>query len=109
MKILIVDDHKLFRQGLVRLIKAILPETETLESSNGIEALELLKNVAVELILLDVQMPKMNGMETLKLIKEDKPETKVIMLTQFDEAALVSYCLQLGANAFLLKDCGIDQ
>ncbi len=109
MKILIVDDHKVLRQGLTRLMSAVFPGSEISEASNGIEALELLNNLAVDVVLLDVQMPKLNGPETLKRIKELYPDLKVIMLTQFAEPALVAHCLHLGTNGFLLKDVDIDE
>jgi two-component system response regulator DegU len=103
MKILVVDDHNLVRHGFVRLLELVLPLAEISEASDGQEALEMINSISFDLILLDVQMPKMNGTETLARIKAEKPSMKVIMLTQFDETALVSHCLQLGANAFLLK------
>jgi two-component system response regulator DegU len=109
MKILLVDDHNLIRQGIIRLLKQVFPSSEILEAGNGLETLEILKSTPTDLILLDVQMPKMNGMETLKHIKEKWPQSKVIMLTQFDESALVAYCLQLGANAFLLKNGDVNE
>jgi DNA-binding NarL/FixJ family response regulator len=105
MNILLVDDHTLFRQSLTQQLRSSFPGFEFKEASNGLEALQLLKSACVDLVILDVQMPKMDGITTLKKIKETTPEIKVIMLTQFDERVLVLYCLQLGANSFLLKNC----
>ncbi len=109
MKILIIDDHKLVRHGFVKLLELILPSAEISEAGDGFEALEIIKSSSFDLIILDVQMPRMNGTETLARIKAEKPSSKVIMLTQFDENALVSHCLELGANAFLSKGGDIQE
>lgn len=109
MKILVVDDHQLVRHGFVKLLELIVPAAQIESASDGQEALDILESVSFDLVFLDVQMRKMNGTETLARIKAEKPSTKVIMLTQFDETALVAYCMELGANAFLLKAGNVEE
>src|SRR5258708_3182710 len=100
MKILIVDDRRFIHQGLSKLLGFILPSYEFLESTNGCEALEIAKSIEIDLIILDVSMPGINGIQVLMQIKEIQPSSKVIILTQFDEPALIANCLAMGANAF---------
>jgi DNA-binding NarL/FixJ family response regulator len=75
-----------------------------LEASNGEAALEILKQQQVDLVLLDVQMPIKNGVETFKELKSLNSNTKVIILTMFGEPSLMVYLLKLGVNGLLLKD-----
>jgi DNA-binding NarL/FixJ family response regulator len=75
------------------------------EAANGKEALAILATKRIDLVLLDIQMPEMGGIETLKHIRDKGLQTKVVMLTQYDDQSLIVYLLQLGANGFLLKTC----
>jgi DNA-binding NarL/FixJ family response regulator len=105
IRILIVDDHKLFRRALITLISQFSISLKFHEASNGMEALQVLSKDAIDLVLLDIQMPEMGGIETLKQIRCDGKQTKVVVLTQFDDKSLIVYLLQLGANGFLFKAC----
>ncbi len=79
------------------------------EAANGLEALEFLRDHPTDLILLDIQMPVLGGIETMKKIKELEFKPHVIILTQFDEVALIMHLLQLGVNGFLLKGCNPEE
>lgn len=100
----IVDDQKLFRGGL----KMILAEDPCIdvvfEAGNGRQFLERLKFEPVEVVILDVEMPEMDGIETLKVLHQQYPDVKVIMLTMHDSDRLINHLMQLGACGFLLKD-----
>ncbi len=109
ISLLIVDDHKLFRKSLSSLIRTFDFATTIGEAANGQEALEVLSSNAIDVVLLDVQMPVLNGMETMKRIKELVSRPQVIVLTQFDEQSLITYMLHHGANGFLLKDCSPEE
>jgi DNA-binding NarL/FixJ family response regulator len=87
----------------------MFPDAGISQASNGQNALNILETDSFDLVILDVQMPGMNGPQALAKIKDDYPATKVIMFTQYDNTALVSHCVKLGANAFLLKDGNIDE
>lgn len=103
-RIALVDDQKLFRGGL----KMILSEREdfdvVFEANDGVQFFERLAFEPVDIVVLDVEMPRMDGIETLKKLQELHPEVKVIMLTMHDNDRLINHLMQLGANGFLLKD-----
>lgn len=91
--ILIVDDEKDFRESLSDLIRAW--DYKTLTASGGKEALETLKVKKVDLILMDIKMPEMSGIECLQLIRQQYPETKVVMMTAFSNE--IEKAVNLGA------------
>jgi two-component system, NarL family, response regulator DegU len=109
ISILLVEDHKLVRNALARLIGSFKFPIILHEAVNGQEAIVFLQDNPTDLVLLDIQMPVLGGIETLKKMKELNIGSRVIILTQFDEAALVIYLLRHGANGFLLKDCDPDE
>ncbi|SEI96893.1 two component transcriptional regulator, LuxR family [Propionispira arboris] len=108
--IMIVDDQLLFREGL----KAVLDLEESINVisavGSGKEALlGLDQNATLDLVLLDIRMPEMNGVETVKLIKENYPELKVLMLTTFNDEEYIMEALANGANGYVLKDIEIEK
>lgn len=105
IQILLVDDHTLLRSALRRLISAFAFCRNIYEASNGKEAIAIMSAQEIDLILLDVQMPVLNGLETMKELRHLQKRPKVIVLTQFDEQSLILHMLKLGANGFLLKNC----
>jgi DNA-binding NarL/FixJ family response regulator len=105
IRILLVDDHRLFRSALIRLMQSFKFPVDYFEASNGAEGMALLNTQKIDIVLLDIQMPEMGGIEMLKSIRRDGKQTKIIMLTQFQDQSLIVYLLQLGANGFLLKSC----
>lgn len=104
IRIALVDDQALFRRGL----KMILSEREdfevVFEASDGKQFFERLIFEPVDIVILDVEMPVMDGIETLEKLRNAYPETKVIMLTMHDSDRLINHLMQMGANGFLLKD-----
>jgi len=105
INLLIADDHPIFRKSLVRLISLFNRNFGFFEAGNGLEAIQIIEKEKIDLILLDIQMPKMNGIECLREVKQLSPKTKVIVLTQFDEPSLIVLLVQIGAEGFLLKEC----
>ena len=103
-KVILVDDHKLFRNGL----KFILGEIEGIEviaeASNGKEFLELLKYFNPDLVLMDISMPEMNGVEASKIALENDPNLKILVLSMFGEDAYYNTMIELGVKGFILKD-----
>lgn len=103
-RVLLVEDHKLLRVGL----KSIFNNYETIdiigEAQDGQEAVELTDELKPDIILMDIEMPRMNGIEATKIIKEKHPNIKVIMLTCFSEEKEVQQALAAGANAYIVKD-----
>src|SRR5690554_5188711 len=107
--ILVVDDHPLFRQGVRFFLESIPEITLVKEAGNGIEALQVLTKELIHLVLLDLQMPVMDGVELTQEIKAQLPEVKVLVLTSFAGWEKVYSSLQAGADGYLLKDASPDQ
>ena len=107
-RILLVDDHTLFRSG----IRALLASQEDIdivgEAGEGSEALKLCQILKPDIVLLDLNMPGLSGLEVLKLMLEDSPQQLVIMLTLSEEADDLLKALQLGAKGYLLKNSNVD-
>jgi two-component system nitrate/nitrite response regulator NarL len=102
--ILIVDDHPLFRKGVIQLIQAA-PEFRFIgEAASGSEGIALAHRLHPDMILLDLNMKDMNGVEVLKAIKDEGLDSRVIMLTVSDQAEDLMAALQAGADGYLLKD-----
>ena len=108
IKVLITDDHALFRQG----VKAALSYRTDIEfmgeAENGMQLLNLLKFMKPDVILLDIQMPIMDGIATLPEVRKKLPEVKIIMLTMHNEVSLISKLMGIGANSYLTKDSDSD-
>lgn len=104
IRIALVDDQKLFRGGL-KMILSDRPDFRVIfEADNGKQFFERLAFEPVDVVILDVEMPVMDGIETLEKIRETHPDLRVIMLTMHDSDRLINHLMQLGANGFLLKD-----
>lgn len=104
IRILIVDDHPLFRQG-VRFYLESFPDLDLIgEAQDGADALSFLINGTADIVLMDLQMPGMDGVETTKKIKASWPDTKVLVLTTFNSWEKVYTALKAGASGYILKD-----
>ena len=102
--ILIVDDHPLFRKGVIQLIQAA-PEFRFVgEAAGGREGIQLARQLHPDMILLDLNMKDMNGVEVLKTLKDEGLDSRIIMLTVSDQAEDLMATLQAGADGYLLKD-----
>jgi len=102
--ILIVDDHPLFRKGVIQLIQAT-PEFRFVgEAPSGREGIQLARSLHPDMILLDLNMKDMNGVEVLKTLKDEGLDSRIIMLTVSDQAEDLMAALQAGADGYLLKD-----
>lgn len=105
--IMIVDDQEIVREGL-KMILSLDKEINILgEASNGEELIDLLEKVQSDVILMDVRMPKMDGVEATKIIKEKYENLKVIILTTFNEDEYIFKAIKNGADGYLLKDAGL--
>lgn len=108
IKVVIVDDQRLMRDGL----KTILDLQDNIEvigtASDGNEAIDICKKCTPDVMLMDIRMPGMNGVETTKRIKESYPEVKVLVLTTFDDEEYIIDALNYGATGYMLKDIDGD-
>jgi len=110
MKILIVDDAKLIHFMVKKILTAKeLTDIEYKDAFNGNEAIEIANDFAADLVLLDVVMPEKDGIETLKILKEQHPEFKIIMVSSMGTEDKVSEALELGATAFIQKPFDEDE
>lgn len=108
IKVAVVDDQQLFRQGLISLVKEYGDMEVVTESSNGYEFIESLKRRKPHVVLLDVEMPEMDGAEVTEYLNKKHPEIKIIILTMHDDDQLVFHLAKKGAHGFLLKDSDIE-
>jgi DNA-binding NarL/FixJ family response regulator len=104
MKILIVDDNALVRRGLNYVVKEGFPDADVVEAEGSSAALEGMRAGGVDLALVDVRMPDLDGLELLKAIKAEWSEVPVIMLSTYENAPYVKRALADGASGYLLKD-----
>ncbi len=104
IKVLITDDHALFRAG-VKTSLSHYPDIEFIgEAENGMQLLNLVKFLKPNVILLDIQMPIMDGIATLPEVKKILPNAKIIMLTMNDDVSMISRLMEIGANSYLTKN-----
>ena len=106
-KILVIDDQTIVRQGIISLL-GLAPELQVVaEASNGADIVALVQQHQVDVILMDIQMPVVNGIEALKLLRQAQLPTPVLILTTFDDNQQVLQAMQAGANGYLLKDVAL--
>jgi DNA-binding NarL/FixJ family response regulator len=103
IRVLIADDHPLFRVGLAHALRARGFDVVA-EAENGRNAVDLARTLRPELAVLDVRMPEMDGVEACRLLCAEAPAPHVVMLTTFDEPALVAAAAEAGATAYLSKE-----
>lgn len=109
VKIMIADDQQLIRESL----KIILDSDSDFEVvkvvGSGQEVLDLLKTESVDIILMDVRMPNMSGVDCTRIVKKEYPNIKVIILTTFDDDEYIYDALKYGASGYLLKGCSLEE
>lgn len=103
IKVLIADDHVLYRAGVKTALSSKKDIKVIAEADNGMHLLNMLKMVQPDVILLDIQMPVMDGIGALPEIKKNWPHIKVIMLTMMDDHSMITKLMELGANSYLSK------
>ena len=104
----VVDDQNLFRKGLIGLLDEFNDLSVMLEASNGMELLDKLKSDRPDVILLDIEMPIMDGIETTDHLLQKYPEIKILILTMHNDEEMIIHMVQKGAHGFLLKDNSIE-
>ena len=102
--IALIDDHKLFREGVKRIL-SFEPSFEVVaEADDGLEANEIIKEYQPDIVLMDINMPEMNGIEATKELLQNNPDLKIIILSIHEDESYVSHALQTGAQGYLLKE-----
>lgn len=109
MRILICDDHKIVRDGLRRILQQLGGTTVIGEAGDGSEALNLLKKDRFDILLLDISLPGMSGMEILQTVKAKWPAVNVLMLSMMPQEQYAIIALKLGASGYLTKDTASEE
>ena len=104
IKILIADDHDVVRTGVSQIIGSQPDMDVAGEAASGVEALEKAKKLAPDVILLDIAMPNLSGLEVIRLLKEAVPETGIVILSMHAKESFVHQALSLGSKGYVLKD-----
>lgn len=109
IKLFLVDDHKMIREGLKHFLEN-QPDFEIIaEAENGVDCLNQLESITPDIVLTDLNMPEMDGLELTKAIKEKYPNIKIIALTMMGESQHIKQMLAEGAMGYLLKDCSEEE
>jgi DNA-binding NarL/FixJ family response regulator len=109
IRVLIADDHALFRRGLIMVLEAE-PDIEVVaEAQDGTEVIGKAEEFVPDVLLMDVRMPKLNGIEAARAIRESVPSAKIVMLTVSDEEDDLFDAIKAGANGYLLKEVSIEE
>jgi len=109
LRILLTDDHTLFRQGLRTLLEAQYDMEVVGEAQEGDEAVARAAELQPDLVLMDIGMPGMPSFEAVRRIRKQRPETKVVMLSMYDDEDYLQQSLEAGGSGYLLKDSPADQ
>src|SRR5450432_1286974 len=104
IKVIIADDHALFRAGFKTAVSVKKDVDLIAEADNGMQLLNLLKHIEPDVILLDIQMPIMDGITTLPEIRKLYPQSKVIILSMHNDHSMISKLMEIGANSYLTKN-----
>ena len=109
MKVLVAEDQSMLRDAMCQLL-SFQPDVETvLQAKNGAEAIEVLEKEAVDIAILDVEMPVKTGLEALEWIKQEVPETKVVIVTTFKRPGYFERAVKAGVDAYVLKERSIAE
>lgn len=108
IKILLADDHPLVRSGLIKLLEPYKEFIIVGEAGDGEEAVAMTKKLEPDVVVIDLSMPKLSGVEATKLIRKNFPSTKVLVLTMHDNEEYVYQILKSGAGGYVLKSSGRD-
>jgi len=109
IKIVLAEDHAMFRQALASMLNFETHFNVVGEVGNGRELMTILKSVEPDILLMDIEMPVMNGHEAFHLIRKKHPDLRIIIVSMYDDDGLVSEFISAGARAYLTKDTPIDQ
>ena len=109
IKILLADDHKIIRDGLRSLIEKEKDMAVVAEAENGRDAIKLARQFAPDIVVMDINMPDLNGVDATKLILEESPEVRIIALSIHSSRRFVTRMLRAGAAGYLVKHCAYEE
>jgi len=108
MNIVIADDHAVVRQGYASLLSVMLDDCTTIEAGSGEEACTVYQSAAPDLLILDVNLPGISGIETARRILQRDPEARILFFSMYDEIPLVQQALDTGAKGYITKNSSPD-
>ncbi len=109
LKIFLVEDHHIMRRGLASLLRTEIGADVVGEAKDGITALEQVGECHPDAVLMDISMPRMNGIEATRRIRQKFPRLKILILSMYNNPSLVSQALQAGASGYLLKESMVEE
>lgn len=109
IRILLTDDHTLFRQGIRTLLAAENDMEVVAEAGNASDAVALARQTRPDVVLLDIGMAGMSSFEAARQIRKERPETRLVFLSMYDDEDYVAECVDLGASGYILKESPVDQ
>jgi DNA-binding NarL/FixJ family response regulator len=109
IRVLLADDHKIVRDGLRTLLEKHADIAVLGEAEDGREALQLARKLAPDVVVMDIAMPDLNGIEATRQILSENPGMKIVALSMHSDKRFVSEMLKAGASAYLLKDCAFEE
>ncbi|MGE3799807.1 MAG: response regulator [Candidatus Kapaibacterium sp.] len=109
INVAVVDDHEMFRKGIISILHEVPQFVVTLEAANGQEFLDEVGSVKVDVLLLDLEMPVLGGMETCKLARERYPDLKILILTMHKTPHFMVHMMESGASGYLVKESGPEE
>jgi DNA-binding NarL/FixJ family response regulator len=109
IKILLADDHKIMREGLKSILEKNFDMIVSGEAGNGVEAVDLAKKLNPDIIIMDINMPDLNGIEATKRIITEIPGSRILALSMYADRGFLIKMLKAGAKGYLLKDCASDE
>jgi DNA-binding NarL/FixJ family response regulator len=109
IKVVIADDHLVVREGLMVMLQSTGEIEIVGQAANGREAIRLAEELVPDVVLIDIQMPEVGGIEAIRQIKERMPTTQIVVLSTFDQDEYIYESVQAGAKGYVLKDCGLDE
>ena len=109
MKLIIADDHHIFRKGLVSLVEQIFPAAEIREASNGKEVIAMVKENPPDIVLMDLEMPEMDGIDTTAYLNKRFPAVKILVLTMHENHKFIIRMIKLGVCSYMLKGCDEEE
>lgn len=104
IQIAVVDDHSLFRKGMISILQQVPDFEVVMDATNGQEFLDKLPAQPIDVVLMDLQMPVLDGIKTTEIIRAKHPDIRVLILSMHDEDQFVLHLMEIGANGYLLKD-----
>jgi two-component system response regulator NreC len=109
LRVVLADDHRIFREGLRSILEKDLRMEVVGEAANGRETIDMVKRLQPDVVVMDLHMPELNGIEATRTIVGEFPAVKVVALSMHSDRELVLEMLRAGASGYLLKDCATDE